>query len=69
MDQKSSFIRTILLDLHSSVLEVLGHNEEFNVTSRTRKLILKLKKGPFERLLFCLFIYLFIFFELLIKGT
>ena len=39
-------------DLHSSVLEVLRHYEEFNVTSRTRTLTLKLQKGPFEKSFF-----------------
>ena len=56
MDQKPNFIRT---DLHSSVLEVLGHYEEFNGTSRTQILTFKLQKGPFERCVFCLFFFLF----------
>ena len=46
-------------DLHSSVLEVLGHYEEFNETSRTRTLTLKLQKGPFER---CVLLFIFFFF-------
>ena len=50
-------------DLHSSVLEVLGHYEEFNVTARTRTLTLKLQKGPFERCVFCLFFFFCFFFS------
>ena len=41
---------------HSSFLEVLGQYEEFNATSRTRTLSLKLQKGPFER---CSFYFTF----------
>ena len=33
------------------LLLLLYYYEEFNVTSRTRTLTLKLKKGPFERFL------------------
>ena len=51
------------LDLHSPVLEVLGHYKEFNMTSRTQTLTLKLQKGPFERCVFCFIFFSFLFIK------